>query len=101
MLDPLLDSYPTAARASARRAAPVVVYGTAWCAATQIVRRRLERLGIPYRYVDIERDRAAAAGLRWLNGGRASHPTVSVGGAILIEPTLDELDETLAEAGLI
>ncbi|GIW11516.1 MAG: hypothetical protein KatS3mg061_2573 [Dehalococcoidia bacterium] len=36
--------------------APVVVYGTSWCAASQLIRRYLERLGIPYRYVDLERD---------------------------------------------
>ncbi|HYT05012.1 MAG TPA: hypothetical protein VEM13_09065 [Gemmatimonadales bacterium] len=35
------------------------------------------------------------------NGGRASHPTVSVGGSILIEPTLDELEWALAQVGLI
>jgi mycoredoxin len=79
----------------------VVVYGTAWCAATQLIRRHLERLGIPYRYVDLERDPVAAARLRWWNGGRVSHPTVTVGGVILVEPTLDELDAALAEAALI
>jgi len=28
---------------SPRLLAPVVVYGTSWCAATQLVRRRLDR----------------------------------------------------------
>ena len=82
-------------------AAPVVVYGTGWCAATQMIRRHLERLGIPHRYVDLEHDPVAAAELRWRNGGRMSHPTVSIGGALLVEPTLDELEWGLAEAGLI
>ncbi len=82
-------------------AAPVVVYGTSWCAATQMIRRHLERLGVPYRYVDIERNRAGAAQVQWWNGGRASHPTVSIGGSILVEPTPDEVDWALAEAGLI
>jgi mycoredoxin len=77
---------------------PVVVYGTSWCAATQLIRRYLERRGIPYRYVDLERDPAAAARLRWLNGGRLSHPAVAIGGSILVEPSLDELDWALAEA---
>ena len=91
MLDTLIDDYPQARRFSPA-APPVVVYGTSWCAATQMIRRHLDRLRIPYRYVDIERDPAAAAQLRWWSGGRASHPTVLVGGSILIEPTLDELD---------
>ena len=82
-------------------AAPVVVYGTGWCAATQMIRRHLERLGIPHRYVDLEHDPVAGAELRWWSGGRMSHPTVSIGGALLVEPTLDELDGALAEAGLV
>jgi mycoredoxin len=93
MFDTLVESYPETAR--------VVVYGTSWCAATQIIRRHLERLGIPYRYVDLERDPVGAAQLRWWSGGRLSHPTVSVGGAILIEPTLDELDAALAQTALV
>ncbi len=64
-----------------------------------MIRRHLERLGIPHRYVDLEHDPVAAAGLRWWNGGRMSHPTVSIGGALLVEPTLKELDWALAEAG--
>jgi hypothetical protein len=37
-----------------RSYAPVVVYGTSWCAASQMVRRYLDRLGIPYVYRDLE-----------------------------------------------
>jgi mycoredoxin len=81
--------------------APVTVYGTRWCAASQLVRRYLDRLGIPYRYVDLEEEPAAAAQLRWLTGGYASHPTVSVAGEILIEPSLGELDWALSRAGLV
>jgi hypothetical protein len=44
--------------------APVVVYGTSWYAASQLVRCCLERFGIPYRYVDLERDPTAATQLR-------------------------------------
>ena len=101
MLGTLIDDYPARARAFSPATAPVVVYGTSWCAASQMIRRHLERLGILYRYVDIERDPAAAAQVRWWSSGRASHPTVLVGGSILIEPTLDELDWALNEAGLI
>src|SRR3989442_5180272 len=82
-------------------AAPVVVYGTSWCAATQIIRRHLERLGVPYRYVDIERNPAGAAQVQWWNGGRASHPTGSIRGSILLEPTLEEDGLALGGAGVI
>lgn len=81
--------------------APVVVYGTGWCAATQTVRRHLDRLGVPYHYVDIERDPAAAARLKWMTGGYLSHPSVGVAGEVLVEPSLYELDWALSRAGLI
>jgi mycoredoxin len=80
--------------------APVVVYGTRWCAASQMVRRYLDRLGIAYRYVDLELDPGAARQVAWLTGGDVSHPTVSVGGQVLIEPSLRELEWMLARAGL-
>ena len=81
--------------------APVTVYGTSWCAHSQMVRRHLDRLGIPYLYVDLELSPAAVARLRWLTGGYASHPTVSVGGELLVEPTITELDWALRRAGLL
>ncbi len=81
--------------------APVVVYGTNWCAATQRVRRQLDRRGIPYVYKNIEMDPAAARQVRWWTGGYESHPTVQVGGDILVEPSVSELDWALAQHGLV
>ncbi len=89
---------PSRERAGAR--APVVVYGTTWCGATHAVRRHLERLGIPYRFVDMESDPRAVARVQWWTGGSASHPTVNIGGDVLVEPTLGELDWTLERNGL-
>ncbi len=79
----------------------VVVYGTQWCAATQMVRRYLDRLGIPYVFRDMDRDAAATNQVKWWTGGYASHPTLQIGGDILVEPTMDELQWTLAQNGLI
>lgn len=81
--------------------APVAVYGTSWCAASQLVRRYLDRMGIPYRYVDLELAPDAAAQLRWMTGGYVSHPTVTVAGEVLVEPTLGELEWSLSRAGLL
>ncbi len=88
-------------RSQERSTTPVVVYGTSWCAATQMVRRYLDRLGVPYVYRDIEYDLAAARQVKWWTGGSLSHPTVQIGGQVLVEPSLDELDWTLSEAGII
>src|SRR5690242_14853633 len=93
--------YPGYGVRSAPRRAPVTVYGTGWCAASQMVRRHLDRLRVPYRYVDLEWDRDAASQVAWLTGGYVSHPTVSVGGEVLVEPTLRELEWSLMRARLI
>ena len=92
-----VGSYP---RSYGDRAAagPVVVYGTRWCAQSQLVRRYLQRLGVPYEYVDLEANPAAAARLRWLTGS-VSRPTVVVGDELLVEPTLDELQWALSHGG--
>ncbi|MGE5139329.1 MAG: glutaredoxin family protein [Rudaea sp.] len=96
--------FGTRPRAPARQrsgAGPqVTVYGTEWCAMTQMVRRYLDRLAVPYEYRDIERDPAALSQVEWWSGGYASHPTVQIGGDILIEPTIDELNDALLENGV-
>ncbi len=84
-----------------QRTAPVTVYGTTWCAQTQMVRRFLERYGIPYVFRDMDSDAAATNQVRWWTGGNASHPTIQVGGDILIEPSIDELQWELEEKGLL
>jgi len=80
---------------------PVVVYGTRWCGQTQLVRRQLERLGIPYEYVDLDEHPEAVDRLRWWTGGAARHPTVYVGGEVLVEPTARELTWALARGGVL
>jgi mycoredoxin len=65
-----------------------------------MVRRHLERLGIPYRYVDLDADPMAAQQLRWLTGGYVSHPTVYIGGEVLVEPTLREIEWALSRSGV-
>jgi len=82
-------------------AEPVVVYGTRWCGMTQMIRRYLDRSGIPYRYVDLELNPAAKSQLQWLTGGYASHPTVNIGGEVLIEPDISELKWVLARKGYL
>ncbi len=88
-------------RRAPRAEPPVVVYGTRWCAQTQMVRRFLDRLGVPYEFLDMDRDAAAENQVRWWTGGYASHPTVYVDGEVLVEPTLAELEDALARSGAL
>ncbi len=94
------NSYSSYGRHFAPPEIPIVVYGTRWCAATQMVRRYLERMRLPYRYVDLETDPQAARQLRWWTGGYVSHPTVYIGGEVLVEPTMGELQWALSRSGL-
>ncbi len=91
----------TRRNAESRGTAPVTVYGTRWCAQTQMVRRYLDRLGIPYTFRDMDIDPNAEDQVRWWTGGYASHPTVQVGGNILVEPSISELQQALSINGLL
>jgi mycoredoxin len=86
--------------AARRDGADVTVYGTKWCAATQMVRRYLDRVGIPYTFRDLEEDVTAANQVKWWTGGYASHPTLDIDGDILVEPTMEEVKTLLVEHGL-
>jgi mycoredoxin len=88
-------------RPSSRAAVPVVVYGRRWCALSQMARRYLQRMGVPYEYVDLDLDPEAEARLRWLTGGRVHTPVVDIGGQMLVQPSIRELQWMLRGKGLL
>lgn len=79
----------------------VVVYGTRWCASTQYVRRFLDRHNVSHTYRDLDRDPDAADKVRWWTGGYLSHPTVQIGGDILVEPLSNEIQASLEKNKII
>ena len=79
----------------------VVVYGTRWCAATQYVRRYLDRNNVTHTFRDIDRDKVAADQVRWWTGGYLSHPTVKIASDILVEPLSNELQSSLEKNHLV
>lgn len=79
----------------------VVVYGTRWCAATQMIRRYLDRHQISYDFKDIDYDLDANRQVKWWAGGNASHPTVQIGGEVLIEPSTGEVERALESLGVL
>ena len=79
----------------------VVVYGTRWCAATQYVRRYLDRNNVTHTFRDIDRDPEAADQVRWWTGGYLSHPTVKVSSDILVEPLSNEIQSALEKNNLV
>lgn len=79
----------------------VVVYGTRWCAATQYVRRYLDRNNVAHTFRDVDRDSEAADQVRWWNGGNLSHPTVKIASDILVEPLSNEIQSSLEKNNLV
>ena len=79
----------------------ITVYGADWCPLTRGTRLHLDKLGIPYRYVDIDRDRSAAAWVAEQNDGKEKKPTLDIDGEILTEPSNGQLDRVLQAKGML
>ncbi|MFB3917581.1 MAG: glutaredoxin family protein [Terriglobales bacterium] len=83
----------------------ISVYGTDTCEDTQRTRRHLNEIGVPYRYINIEKDESAEKKVKEWNGGRRITPTVVLSGAGLTrrlsEPGDEELDRALEQQGLM
>ncbi len=71
----------------------ICVYGTKWCHDTIRARTCLERLGVEYKWVDVDEDEKAGAYVRQINKGNRSVPTIVFpDGSILVEPNDNELE---------
>jgi mycoredoxin len=74
----------------------ITLYGTNWCGGSRQARLLLDQRHIPYRWVDIDLDAAAAKYVESLNGGYRSVPTIVwPDGSKLVEPSSDELAKKL------
>lgn len=79
----------------------VTVYGADWCHDTADTRRELDRLGVEYEYVDVDRNSDASEWVKAQNGGRERKPTVEVGDRILSVPGPQELEKALRAEGIL
>jgi mycoredoxin len=74
----------------------IILYGTGWCGGSRRARLLLDQHNIPYRWVDIEADEAAARAVEGIAGGYRSVPTlVWPDGSALVEPSNDEMAKKL------
>jgi mycoredoxin len=74
----------------------LTMYSTAWCGYCHRLGSQLDRAGIEYRVVDIDRDAAAAQYVRSVNGGNQTVPTVRFpDGSALTNPTIVQVREHL------
>lgn len=75
--------------------ATVTVYGADWCPLTRAALMHLDKVGVEYKYIDIDEDPEAAKWVADHNDGKEKKPTIDVDGEVLTEPTDAELDDVL------
>jgi len=74
----------------------VVVYGTSGCGDCRRAKKALERQGVDYAWVDVEKAKWAREEMLRLNGGDRRVPTVLFpDGTVLVEPSNAELGAKL------
>lgn len=77
--------------------AELTVYTTSWCGFCARLKAQLQRAGIAYDEIDIERDPDAAERVMAVNGGNQTVPTVFFAdGSALTNPSVDEVKARLA-----
>jgi mycoredoxin len=91
----------TARRPRSTTNVPLTIYGRRSCGISQMVRRYLDRLGIPYEYVDLDQHPEIESQLAWVTGGRVHSPTVRIGDQLLVQPSTQELTRALARYGVV
>ena len=66
----------------------IVVYGTNWCGDCRRARQFLDKHGIEYEFINIDKDKEAEQFVRKTNNGMRSVPTIIFeDGSILVEPS--------------
>ena len=74
----------------------VTMYTTTWCGYCARLKKLMQREGIPFAEVDIERDEKAADLVMRANGGNRTVPTlVFADGTALTNPSIDQVKAQL------
>ncbi|MFI7548240.1 mycoredoxin [Verrucosispora sp. WMMD703] len=75
----------------------LTMYSTPWCGYCYRLKSQLDREGIAYQVVDIERDPAAATFVMQVNGGNQTVPTLRFAdGSALTNPSINQVKQHLA-----
>ena len=75
----------------------LTMYSTPWCGYCHRLKSQLDREGIAYDVVDIERDEIAAEFVRSVNGGNQTVPTMKFDdGTSMTNPSIKQVKEHLA-----
>ncbi|MEU5566014.1 MULTISPECIES: mycoredoxin [Micromonospora] len=75
----------------------LTMYSTSWCGYCHRLKSQLDREGIGYEVVDIERDPQAAEFVMSVNGGNQTVPTLRFAdGSALTNPSINQVKQHLA-----
>ncbi len=78
--------------------AAVTMYTTTWCGYCVRLKKMMQREGISFAEVDIEREPGAADVVMQANGGNRTVPTlVFADGSALTNPSIDQVRSQLAQ----
>jgi glutaredoxin len=81
--------------------AQVKVYGADWCGMTRRTLLHLDKLGVAYDYVNVERDLRASEWVKRQNNGKEKKPTLDIAGTVLSAPANRELEEVLRRENIL
>jgi mycoredoxin len=73
----------------------VTLYTTAWCSSVRLARWYLERNGIPYTEIDIDREPDAARRVEGWTGGYRTVPTFEIGDQVVVDFNVGALNAIL------
>ncbi len=76
----------------------VTMYSTTWCGYCRRLKRQMEEAGISYQEIDLDRDGSYDERIIEKTGGYRTVPTVEVGGELLVNPSLREIEAALVSA---
>lgn len=80
----------------------IIVYGTRWCSDCVRTRHLLNKIGITYRWVNIDQDKDGERFVLRINRGMRSVPTILFNdGSVLVEPSNVELQSKLKQLCMI
>ncbi|GIF64611.1 NrdH-redoxin [Asanoa ishikariensis] len=78
----------------------LTMYSTSWCGYCHRLKSQLDREGIAYEVIDIERDPASADYVMSVNGGNQTVPTLRFDdGTALTNPSITQVKTHLASLG--
>jgi len=78
----------------------LTMYSTTWCGYCHRLKTQMDREGIQYQVVDIERDAEAAKFVETVNGGNQTVPTLRFDdGTSMTNPTIVQVKKHLETVG--